>query len=137
MILLFLFIVTGLYRSLAGVLQYAIFTRLDISYAGQQVCLFMHDPRVEHMTTLHRILRYVKGTLDHGLQLYKSSISSLLSYIDDDWGGCPDTHRSTFGYCVFLGENLISGSAKCQPTVSKSSVEAEYRGVANVVYETC
>ena len=97
----------------------------------------MHDPWVEHMTALYCILRFVKGTLDHGLQLYKSSISSLLSYIDDDWGGCPDTHRSTFGYCVFLGENLISGSAKCQPTVSKSSVEAEYRGVANVVYETC
>ena len=56
-----------LYRSLVGALQYLTFTRTDISYAVQQVCLFMHDPRVEHMTALQRILRYVKGTLDHGL----------------------------------------------------------------------
>ena len=97
----------------------------------------MHDPRVAYMSSLHRILRYIKGTLDHGLQLYKSSISSLLSYTDADWGGCPDTRRSTSGYCVFLDDNLISRSAKRQPTVSMSSVEAEYRGVANVVSETC
>ena len=102
-----------------------------------KVFLFKHDPRAEHMTALHRILRYVKGTLDHGLQLYKSSISFLLSYTDADWGGCPDTHHSTSGYCVFLGDNLISWSAKRQPTVSKSNAEAEYRGVTNVVFETC
>ena len=97
----------------------------------------MHDPRVEHMAAFHRILRYIKGTLDHGLQLYQSPISSLLSYTDADWSGCPDTHRSTSGYCVFLGDNLISWSAKRQPTVSKSSAKAEYRGVANVVSKTC
>ena len=69
--------------------------------------------------------------------MYKSPISYLLSYTDANWGGCPDTRRSTSGYCVFLGDNLISWSAKQQPTVSKSSAEAEYRGVANVVSETC
>ena len=56
-----------LYRSLAGALQYLTFTRPDISYIVQQVCLLMHDPRVEYMAALHRILRYIKGTLDHGL----------------------------------------------------------------------
>ena len=45
-----------LYRSLAGALQYLTFTRLDIFYVVQQVCLFIHDPRVEHMTSLHHIL---------------------------------------------------------------------------------
>ena len=126
-----------LYRSLAGALQYLTFTRPDISYAVQQVCLYMHDPRIEHISAFHRILRYVKGTIYFGLQLYRSNISTLLSYTDADWGGCPDTRRSTSGYCVFLGDNLISWSAKRQPTVSKSSAEAEYRGVANVVSETC
>lgn len=61
------------------------------------------------MAALHRILRYVQSILNHGLQLYKSSISSLLSYTNGDWGGFPDTHRSTFGYCVLLGDNLVSG----------------------------
>ncbi|GJY73291.1 ribonuclease H-like domain-containing protein [Tanacetum coccineum] len=53
-----------------------------------------------------------------------------------DWAGCPATHRSTSGYCVFLGNNLLSWSSKRQPTLSRSSVEAGYRGVANVVAET-
>ena len=96
----------------------------------------MHDPRVAHMAALHRILRNLQGTLDHGLQLYKSPISSLLSYMDVEWGGCPNTRRSTSGYCVFLGDNLVSWSAKHQPTVSKPSAEDEFRGVANVVFKT-
>nr|GEV62785.1 ribonuclease H-like domain-containing protein [Tanacetum cinerariifolium] len=51
--------------------------------------------------------------------------------------GCPTTRRSTSGYCVFLGNNLLSCSSKRQLTLSRSSAEAEYRGVANVVAETC
>ena len=69
-------------RCIAGALQYLTFTRPDISYAVQQICLFMHDRRIEHMSALHRILRYLKGTLHFGLHLYRSSISSILSYTD-------------------------------------------------------
>lgn len=126
-----------LYRSLAGALQYLTFTRPDISYAVQQVCLHMHDPRVDHMSALKWTIRYVQGTLDFRLHLYSSSTSTLVSYTDADWGGCPDTRRSTYGYCVFLGDNLISWSSKRQPTLSRSSAEAEYCGVANVVSESC
>ncbi|GJZ85567.1 ribonuclease H-like domain-containing protein, partial [Tanacetum coccineum] len=126
-----------LYRSLAGALQYLTFTRPDISYAVQQVCLFMHDPREPHFSALKRILRYVRGSLDFGLQLYSSSTLSLISYSDADWAGCPTTRRSTSGYCVFFGNNLFSRSSKRQVTISRSSAEAEYRGVANAVTETC
>jgi hypothetical protein len=84
---------------------------------------------------LKRILRYIQGTIYFGMHFFKSSITSLLSYTDADWGGCPDTRRSTSGYCFFLG--LVSWSLKRQPTLSKSSAEAEYRGVANVVSESC
>ncbi|GJZ47416.1 copia protein [Tanacetum coccineum] len=118
-------------------LQYLTFTRPDISYAVQQTCLHMHDPREEHMTALKRILHYVQGTLHYELHLYKSPSSTLVSYTDADWGGCPDTRRSTSRYCVYLGDNLISWSSKRQPTLSRSSAEAEYRGVANVVSESC
>lgn len=49
----------------------------------------------------------------------------------------PDTRHYTSRYCVYLGENLISWSSKRQQTISRSSAEAEYRGVANTVAETC
>ncbi|GKE01336.1 ribonuclease H-like domain-containing protein [Tanacetum coccineum] len=108
----------------------------DLSYAVQQVCLYMHDPREPHFAALKRILRYVRGTVNFGLQLYASATTSLVGYTDADWAGCPSTRRSTSGYCVFLGDNLLSWSAKRQHTISRSSAEAEYRGVANVVAET-
>ncbi|GKA90423.1 ribonuclease H-like domain-containing protein [Tanacetum coccineum] len=64
-----------LYRSLAGALQYLTFTRLDNSYAVQQICIYMHDPHDPHFNALKCILRYVRRTLDHGLQLHVSSAS--------------------------------------------------------------
>lgn len=78
----------------------------------------MHDPMEEHMYALKPILCYIQSTLDFGLHLYPSSTSTLLSYTDADWDGCPDTRRSTSGYCVFLGDNLISWSAKRQATLT-------------------
>nr|GEX89346.1 probable methyltransferase PMT15 [Tanacetum cinerariifolium] len=68
--------------------------------------------------------------------LHVSSTTQLSAYTDADWADCPVTRRSTFGYCVFLGDNLLSWSAKRQVTLSHSSAEGEYRGVANVVAET-
>ncbi|XP_021757976.1 uncharacterized protein LOC110723012 [Chenopodium quinoa] len=113
---------SSLYRSLAGALQYLTFTRPDIAYAVQQICLFMNALWEPHFNALKRIIRYIKGTFDHGLHLYRSALTRLISYTDADLGECPDTRRSTSGYCA---------------TLSKSSAEAEYRGVANVVSELC
>ncbi|KAK1432035.1 hypothetical protein QVD17_08921 [Tagetes erecta] len=126
----------SIYRSLAGALQYLTFTRPDISYAVQQVCLFMHAPREPHFNFMKRILRYLQGTIDYGIRLHASPSTSLTAYSDADWGGCPDSRRSTSGYCVYMGNNLLSWSSKRQPTVSRSSAKAEYRGVANAVAET-
>ncbi|GKD43403.1 ribonuclease H-like domain-containing protein, partial [Tanacetum coccineum] len=112
-------------------------TESKLGVNGDLVCLHMHDPREPHLSALKRILRYVQGTLNYGLQLFSSSTTYLVAYSDADWAGCPTTQRSTSGYCVFLGNNLLSWSAKRQPTLSRSSSEAEYRGVANAVAETC
>ena len=95
----------------------------------------MHDPREPHLAALKMILRYVRGTLHLGLLLRPPSSTDLQVYTDADWAGCPDTRKSTLGYAVFLGDNLISWSSKCQNTVSRSSAEAEYRAVANGVAE--
>ncbi|XP_035836034.1 uncharacterized mitochondrial protein AtMg00810-like [Helianthus annuus] len=101
-----------LYRNLAGVLQYLTITRPDISYAVQQICLFMHAPRELHFQLLKRILRYIKVTISQGLIISPTSTNKLTAYSEADWGGRPDSRRLTFGYCVFVGTNLISWSSK-------------------------
>ncbi|GKC24517.1 ribonuclease H-like domain-containing protein [Tanacetum coccineum] len=88
----------------------------------------MHDPREPHLSTLKRILRYVRGTLSYELHLYSSTTSSLVADSDADWAGWPTTRRPTSGYCVFLGNNLLSWSSKRQFTLSRSSA---------AVAETC
>jgi len=70
-----------------------------------------------------------------GLHLHGTTTPTLTAYTDADWAGCPDTRRSTSGFCIFLGDSLVSWSAKRQTVVSRSSAEAEYRGVANAVAE--
>lgn len=70
------------YQSLDNVLQYLIFTRLNISYVVQQVGLFMHDPKALHMSSLKRIIRYIYGTLDFGLHLYPFFFIKLVHYPD-------------------------------------------------------
>ena len=125
------------YRRIVGALQYLTLTRPDLSYAVQQVCLHMHSPRDVHWTLVKRILRYVRGTAHKGLQLRRSSTPSLTAYSDADWAGCPDTRRSTSGFCIFFGDSLVSWSSKRQAVVSRSSAEAEYRGVANAAAECC
>nr|GEW52140.1 hypothetical protein [Tanacetum cinerariifolium] len=98
-----------LYRSLAGALQYLTFTCPDLSYAVQQVCLYMHDPRDSHFTALKRILCYVRGTLDYGLQFHVSSTTQLSAYTDADWAACHVTRMSISGYCVFLATIFYRG----------------------------
>ena len=100
------------YQSIAGALQYLTLTRLDIAYTAQQVCLHMHVPWDVHQTMLKRILRYIKGTLTLGVQLWAAPTPTITAYSDADWVGCPDTRRSTSDFCVFLGSSLISWLSK-------------------------
>ncbi|XP_058746713.1 uncharacterized mitochondrial protein AtMg00810-like [Vicia villosa] len=127
----------SLYQSLTGAIQYFTFTRPEISYAVQQVCLHMHAPSTQYMFALKFILCYVQGIIHFGLHLSSSLITKLISYTDADWGGCLDTKCSIFEYYIFLSGNLIYGSSKSQLAFSRFTSEVEYRSVANVVSELC
>ncbi|CAI9279827.1 unnamed protein product [Lactuca saligna] len=124
-----------LYRSLVGALQYLTITHPDLSYAINQVSQFLHAPTMAHFQAVKHILRYVRGTVAYGLTYKRSPTIPLVAYSDADWARCTDTRRSTYGYSIFLGGNLVSWSAKKQPTVSRLSRESEYRAIANTASE--
>uniref|UniRef100_A0A2N9I8J5 Reverse transcriptase Ty1/copia-type domain-containing protein n=1 Tax=Fagus sylvatica TaxID=28930 RepID=A0A2N9I8J5_FAGSY len=85
--------------------------------------------------TVLRILRYLKGTLFHGLHFSSQSSLTLQAYSDADWAGDPTDRRSTTGYCFLLGDSLISWRSKKQSVVARSSTEAEYRALADTTAE--
>ncbi|TQD90539.1 hypothetical protein C1H46_023885 [Malus baccata] len=122
------------YRAIVGGLQYLTWTRPDLAFAVNQICQFMHAPREQHLQAAKRVLRFLKGSISHGLWFTKGPIN-LSAFSDADWAGCTFDRRSTSGYCVFLGSNLISWSAKKQSTVARSSTEAEYRSLAHTAAE--
>ncbi|XP_019051427.1 PREDICTED: uncharacterized protein LOC109113940 [Nelumbo nucifera] len=73
-----------LYRQLVGSLIYLTMTQLDISYAVQIVSQFVSSPRQPHLSTFHQIIRYVRGTLSHGIFFSSSSPIHLMAYADAD-----------------------------------------------------
>ncbi|KAJ9548882.1 hypothetical protein OSB04_021425 [Centaurea solstitialis] len=124
-----------LYRQLVGSLVYLTVTRPDIAYAVHIVSQFMSAPCSDHYAAVLRILRYLKGTMFHGL--YFSSTSSLIlrGFSDADWDSDMTDRRSTTGFCFFLGDSLISLRNKKQSLTARSSTEAEYRALADTSRE--
>lgn len=125
----------SIFRRLVGRLIYLIITRPNIVFSVNLLSQFMHEPRIPHMDAAYRILRYLKGTLGHGILLSPNCDLQLYGYCDSDWASYPTTRRSTTGNCIFLGHSPISWrTKKQQQTMSKSSAKVEYRSMA---HSTC
>lgn len=123
------------YQQLIGKLIYLTLTRPDISFPIHVLSKFMHNPTTAHLQAAKRILRYLSGTLNQGILLASSSTATLTAYCDSDWAGCPNTRRSTSGFCVLLGHSPISWKSKRQTVVARSTAEAEYMSMVLAVCE--
>ncbi|GKV11406.1 hypothetical protein SLEP1_g22667 [Rubroshorea leprosula] len=117
------------YWQLVGSLVYLTMTRPDTAHAVHIVSHFKAAPRATHYAAVIRIIRYVKGTLFHGLHFFANSSPMLRIYSDADWVGDPFDRRSTTDYCLFLGNSLISWQSKKQTIPSHSSTEAAYKAL--------
>ncbi|XP_060170450.1 uncharacterized mitochondrial protein AtMg00240-like [Lycium barbarum] len=101
-----------LFRQLVGSLNYLTITQPDISFVVQQVSQFMHAPRHLYLVAVRHIIRYLLGTSTRGLFFPSGSYIRLNAFSDSDWARCSDTRRSVIGWCMFLGESLISWKSK-------------------------
>ena len=100
-----------LYRSTVGALQYLSFTLLDISFTINQLSQYMHCPTSLHWQPVKRLLHYLKQTASWSLT-QMLWFNTLQAFSGADWAGCHDDRCLTGGFCVFLGDNLISWDCK-------------------------
>ena len=121
----------GRYQRLVRRLMYLAHTRPDLTYALSVVSQYMHNPREQHMNAVMCILRYLKNAPRKEILFAKNvNHQSIEVYIDVDWAGAVDDRRSISGYFTFVGGNLVTWKSKKQNVVSRSSAEAEFRGMA-------
>ncbi|KAL0401780.1 UNVERIFIED_CONTAM: Retrovirus-related Pol polyprotein from transposon RE1 [Sesamum latifolium] len=111
------------------------FTRPNIAFGAQQLNQYVHQPGQEHMDATLHLVRYLKGNPEQGIFFPCSNLLHLTAFCDADWAGCMDTRRSLTGYCIFLGDALVSWRCKKQTTVARSTAEAEYRSLGTTVCE--
>ncbi|XP_072058229.1 uncharacterized mitochondrial protein AtMg00810-like [Arachis hypogaea] len=118
------------YRRLLGQLLYLTNTRPDITFAVEKLSQFLDCATDDYYKAPLHILRYIKKFPSKGLFFSSNNDLKLTGYFDLDWATCSGTHRSITGYCFFLGSSLVSWKSKKQTTVAYSSLEAEYRAMA-------
>ena len=123
------------YKCLIGRLLYLPVSRHDITFAIHKLSQYVAQSRQTHLLVVQTLLRYLKGCPNQDILLKKSSSFHLKAFSDADWASCIDSRKSTTGFCIFIGEALISWKAKKQTTVSRSSAEAEYRALATTTSE--
>ena len=116
-------------------MNYLTVTRPDISFAVSVVSQFLSSPSDSHWDAVIRILRYIKRALGKGILYEDKGHTNICCYADADWAGSPSDRRSTSGYCVLVGENLVSWKSKKQNVVARSSAEIEYWAMANAICE--
>ncbi|KAL7589888.1 hypothetical protein Lser_V15G40189 [Lactuca serriola] len=116
-----------MYRKLVGNLIYLTLTRAYIAFVVGVLSRYMQNPRKPHLDAFRRVLRYIKATMNYGVMFQREQKCKMVGYCDVDYAGDGSTRRSTTGYVFMLGSCVVSWCSKRQPTVSLSTIEAEYR----------
>ncbi|CAM8996453.1 unnamed protein product [Rhodiola kirilowii] len=123
------------YRRLVGKLNYLRMTRPDIAYPVSVVSQYMSSPTVDHWKAVEQILGYLKGSPGRGIVYGSHGHENIECFSDADWAGSKEDRRSTSGYGIMFGGNLISWQSKKQKVVSRSSAESEYRAMSTSTCE--
>lgn len=107
----------------------------NITYALSVLACFQSDPGPVHWKAMLHLLTYLKGTLTYKITYQCGGNIDLISFIDTDYAGDIDTCQSTSGYVFTMASGPVSWSAKRQPTVALSTMEAEYMALTRGVQQ--
>ena len=123
------------YQSLISALMFlAVSTRPDIAYSINFLSQFNNNYNVDHWKAAKRVLRYLKGTAECGLEYERTGLS-LFGVVDADWSANLLDRRSYSGFAFILAGAPISWEARKQRAVALSSTEAEYMALSEATKE--
>jgi hypothetical protein len=116
------------YRSIIRGLRYLTHMRPNIRFTVGYLSRLMADPREDHVVVVKILLRYVAGTIDHGINdpRRKNKVLALIGFNDNDMAGDVDGRKSTSGVLFMLNSCPITWQSKKQRVVTLSTCEAEY-----------
>ncbi|XP_035835749.1 secreted RxLR effector protein 161-like [Helianthus annuus] len=114
------------YRSLIGSLRYLLHTRPDLCYPVSLLSRFMQEPIEQHLKAVKQILRYIKGTKEHGIIYKRQGGYKITGYSDSSFGVNTDKGKGTTGLVFYFGESPITWYTQKQQTVALSSCESEF-----------
>ncbi|GJY79920.1 zinc finger, CCHC-type containing protein [Tanacetum coccineum] len=114
------------YRSLIGSLRYLLHTRPDLSYSVGLLSRFMQDPKDHHLKAVKQVIRYIKGTKEHGIIYKKEGSCKITGYNDSSYGINTDQGKGTTGIVFYFGESPITWCTQKQPTLALSSCGSEF-----------
>uniref|UniRef100_A0A0V0GVX2 Putative ovule protein n=1 Tax=Solanum chacoense TaxID=4108 RepID=A0A0V0GVX2_SOLCH len=95
----------------------------------------MFAPTVEHWAAFEQILCYLKRAPGLGILYSNHNHTRIECFADVDWAGSKINRRSTTGYCIFVGGNLVAWRSKKRSVVSRSSAESKYRAMSQSTCE--
>ena len=116
-----------LFQSMVGAISYLVqCTRPDLAYASGELCRFMSCPTEESLKAAKHVYRYLLATKEYRLVIRRSDALCLYGYSDADWSPSHHNCRSTSGFAIYLGTNLISWVSRQQSVIALSTMEAEF-----------
>jgi hypothetical protein len=123
------------YCMLIGKLLFLAITRPDISFAVSLLSRYMSAPQEYHLDIALHVLRYLSGTVSHGLYYQFGHSTEVQGFPDANWGMCKDSFKSTGAYVFTMAGSAISWSSKRQQNVSLSSTESECKALTQGAQE--
>ncbi|XP_058752128.1 secreted RxLR effector protein 161-like [Vicia villosa] len=126
-----------LFKQIIGSLRYVCNSGSVIGFTIGLLSRYMSEPRVSHMKTARRILRYLKRSIDYGILFQRDSEgeeATVTCFSNVDWCGDKEDQKSTTGYFFQVFGALILWCSKKQPVMAISTCEAEYIAGS---YATC
>jgi hypothetical protein len=120
-------------REAVGSLLYlAMMVRPDICNAVREISRYLEHPTEAVVQAIKRVMRYLAGTEDYGIEYRFGHHSGVEGYVDASYAGDKHKRRSVSGYLIMVNGSPIEWRSQLQSITAQSTMESEYIALASL-----